>query len=574
MGPSEPNARAPSREVGRYVLYGEIASGGMATVHFGRLSGPVGFSRTVAIKRLHPQFAKDPEFVTMFLDEARLAGRIRHPNVVPTLDVVATEGEIFLVMEYVQGESLSRLARSMKSQNQRIPPRILATVMSGVLHGLHAAHEAKDEQGHPLSIVHRDVSPQNVIVGTDGATRVLDFGVAKAAGRLQSTREGQIKGKISYMAPEQLSGGHVTRATDIYAASVVLWECLVGHRLFEGDNEAMIVVRALEGRVQPPSVFVHGLPPDVDAVIMRGLARDPSQRFGTAREMALALERAFGVVPASEIGEWVEAVAGAELVKRAATIAEIESSSVSAVSNISPSSMMKQLSELSEISSPRIGAQSIPSPSHFPSHLSQPGLGGHLGPSEGVSQVSTISVSHSSRVGAEHEARERRLRVPLMVLLAATMALAAAVGVVLALNRTPAGSGPKSFAHGAPTGDGVPASPSAPTSPTGMTTPEPPATAASAEPSSPVPSVVASPTSPPTSEATPTPPSPSPLKPADPPPAPPGRGKRVNVTDPGSRVAPKGEGKKASAAAAANCDPPYTVDDQGHKMYKMECLSQ
>ena len=294
--------------------------------------------------------------------------------------------------------------------------------------------------------------------------------------------------------------------------------------------------------------------------------------------MALALERAFGVIARfRDRGMGRGRRRSAELTKRAATIAEIESSSVSAVSNISPSSMMKQLSELSEISSPRIGAQSIPSPSHFPSHLSQPGLGGHLGPSEGVSQVSTISVSHSSRVGAEHEARERRLRVPLMVLLAATMALAAAVGVVLALNRTPAGSGPKSFAHGAPTGDGVPASPSAPTSPTGMTTPEPPATAASAEPSSPVPSVVASPTSPPTSEATPTPPpppSPSPHKPADPPPAPPGRGKRVNVTDPGSRVAPKGEGKKASAAAAANCDPPYTVDDQGHKMYKMECLSQ
>ncbi len=561
MGPSEPNARSPSREVGRYVLYGEIAAGGMATVHFGRLSGPVGFSRTVAIKRLHPQFAKDPEFVTMFLDEARLAGRIRHPNVVPTLDVVATEGEIFLVMEYVQGESLSRLARSMKMQNQRIPPRILATVMSGVLHGLHSAHEAKDEQGHPLSIVHRDVSPQNILVGTDGTTRVLDFGVAKAAGRLQSTREGQIKGKISYMAPEQLSGGHVTRATDIYAAAVVLWECLVGHRLFEGDNEAMIVVRALEGRVQPPSVFVHGLPAEVDAVIMKGLARDPAQRFGTAREMALALERAFGVVPASEIGEWVEAIAGAELNKRAQTIAEIESSSVSNVSQISPSAMMKQLNE---ISSPRIA--SIPSPSRHPSHPSQPGLASF---NEGVSQVSTISVSHSGR--ADREASERRLRLPLVILLAAMVALAAAVGVVLAMNRSPSGSktsaaGPAQTAlPAAPTISALPsADPSS--SPMGapMGTAAAPGTGAAADTAAPPTSATPTPTAPPTNVAAPHAPPPADALSGSPRP-------RHGAAAAEGAHRPPVEPKKP---AAPNCDPPYTVDDQGHKMYKMECLSQ
>src|SRR4051812_7390546 len=161
------DGHALPRTVGRYVLYGEIASGGMATVHFGRLSGPVGFSRTVAIKRLHPQFAKDPEFVSMFLDEARLAGRIRHPNVVPTLDVVATDGEVFIVLEYVQGESLSRLARTLRANNEPVPARIAASIVSSVLHGLHAAHEAKDEQGRALGIVHRDVSPQNILVGTD-----------------------------------------------------------------------------------------------------------------------------------------------------------------------------------------------------------------------------------------------------------------------------------------------------------------------------------------------------------------------------------------------------------------------
>src|SRR5437868_956560 len=181
------------RMVGRYAIFDEIASGGMATVYLGRLTGSGGFARTVAIKRLHPQFAKDPEFVTMFLDEARLAARIRHPNVVPTLDVVAASGELFHVMEYVQGESLSHLARGLKTRSERVPLRILLRIMNDVLQGLHAAHEARDERGVPLCIVHRDVTPQNVLVGVDGVARLLDFGVAKAAGRAHTTQDGQIK---------------------------------------------------------------------------------------------------------------------------------------------------------------------------------------------------------------------------------------------------------------------------------------------------------------------------------------------------------------------------------------------
>ncbi len=324
----------------RYAIDRKIASGGMATVHFGRLIGPVGFSRTVAIKRLHAQFAADPEFVSMFLDEARLAARIRHPNVVPTLDVVATGGELFLVMEYVPGESIARLARTLRENHEALPTRILSAIMAGVLHGLHAAHEAKDERGAPLGIVHRDMSPQNVLVGTDGVARVLDFGVAKAAGRMQTTREGQIKGKLAYMPPEQLRGAEVGRQSDIYAAGVMLWELVTGRRLFAGDNEGAIVAKILDGRVEAPSkVLMQGMSghatiadgtfltlQTLDATILRALAMDPADRFSTAREMALEIERKLVPATGSEVADWVEHIASDVLITRATMVAEIESS--------------------------------------------------------------------------------------------------------------------------------------------------------------------------------------------------------------------------------------------------------
>jgi eukaryotic-like serine/threonine-protein kinase len=330
---TRPDGHAYPRTVGRYVLYGELAAGGMATVHFGRLSGPVGFSRSVAIKRLHPHYAKDPEFVSMFLDEARLCGRIRHPNVVPTLDVVATEGEIFIVMEYVAGEALSKLLKNAWQRSIAMPPRIAATILSSVLHGLHAAHQTKDEHGRELGIVHRDVSPQNILVGSDGTSRVLDFGVAKATGRVQTTRDGQVKGKIAYMPPEQLNGGFVSRQSDIYAASVVLWEALAGRRLFDGETEAVVLVRAIEGKIDPPSAFNPYVDAATDAVVLRGLAREPADRYETARDMALAIEQTLGLASPYEVGEWVESVAAEEIARRARTIAEIESSSMSATSS-------------------------------------------------------------------------------------------------------------------------------------------------------------------------------------------------------------------------------------------------
>jgi serine/threonine protein kinase len=328
-----PQLGRPIKVIGRYALYGKLAAGGMATVHFGRLMGPAGFSRTVAIKRLHPQFAKDPEFVAMFLDEARVAARIQHPNVVATVDVVAMAEELFLVMDYIRGESFSRLLRSSRRKSIEIPLGVITNITAGMLHGLHAAHEAKDEQGRPLSVVHRDVSPQNVLVGADGVPRVLDFGVAKAAARIQVTRDGQMKGKLSYMAPEQLQGRGVDRRTDVFAAAIVTWEALTGRRLFDAEEPQEVLRMIVSEDIPPPSAVVPSIPRAIDAVVMKGLARDVTVRFQTAREFAIALEEVTQIASPREVGEWVERVAGDTLLHREQAVAEIEA--ISAVSDVS-----------------------------------------------------------------------------------------------------------------------------------------------------------------------------------------------------------------------------------------------
>ncbi len=313
--------------VGRYAIFGVIAAGGMATVHFGRLMGPVGFSRTVAIKKLHAQLAQDPEFVSMFLDEARLAARVVHPNAVQTLDVVAAESELFLVLEYVQGESLSRLVRAATQAGQPIPTDVVSAIGCGMLHGLHAAHEATGSGGEPLDIVHRDVSPHNVLVGADGVPRVIDFGIAKATGRIATTRGDQVKGKLAYMAPEQLQRGGVDRRTDVFAAGIVLWEMLTRRRLFSGDSDAAVLWSVLEEPIAAPSTIVEGLPPGVDEIVLRALQRNKVERFATAQEMALALEAAVPIASPTRVGAWVRGLAGEVLEKRARIVREIETTS-------------------------------------------------------------------------------------------------------------------------------------------------------------------------------------------------------------------------------------------------------
>jgi serine/threonine protein kinase len=312
------------RQLGRYLLGDEVAAGGMATVHMGCVVGAGGFTRTVAIKRLYPQFARDPEFVAMFLDEARLAARVLHPNVISVQDVVVDGPDLFLVMDYVRGAPLSLLNRRARDRAARVPATIAARVLCDVLSGLHAAHEATDAEGTRLDIVHRDVSPQNILVGSDGVARVFDFGVAKAAGRLQVTRAGQLKGKLSYMPPEQVCDERLTRLADIYAASVVYWETLTGQRLFYSTDDRSTFTKVLTSPVPAPSSLVRGLPPALDRVVLRGVERDPARRYPTARDMAEAIAKYSRVASHAEVGEWVASLASEELAQSARRAAAIE----------------------------------------------------------------------------------------------------------------------------------------------------------------------------------------------------------------------------------------------------------
>jgi serine/threonine-protein kinase len=281
-----------SMRFGRYETIQPLATGGMATVYLGRAVGAGGFERRVAIKVMHDHIADDPDFVAMFLDEARLAARIHHPNVVSTIDVHKGAEGMFLVMEYIEGASLKHILRGMRKRKRRMPFGITVRIMSDALNGLHAAHDLKGKGGQTLNLVHRDVSPHNVLVGTDGVGRITDFGVARAEARLSTTQGGQLKGKIAYMPPEQGLGHDVDRRADVYAAGVVLWEMLTGRRLFVADHDGQLVAMVLQGAQSSPRQACPDVPEPLDAVCMRALALRPDDRFATAGHFAEALEAA------------------------------------------------------------------------------------------------------------------------------------------------------------------------------------------------------------------------------------------------------------------------------------------
>lgn len=297
----------------------------MATVHLARQLSDEGFSRVVAVKRLHAHVAESPESLGMFLDEARLASRIRHSHVVPTLDVVSRDGELLIVMEYILGESLSSLMRNARAQGESVPVPIAVRIAIDTLHGLHAAHLATDEHGAPLGIVHRDVSPQNILIGVDGVSRIVDFGIAKAAGRLQTTQNNKLKGKLAYMAPEQLERKHeLDSRVDVYATCIVLWELLSDQRLFRGEDEIQTFRKALNDVVVSPAVHQPDLPEALCALVLKGLARDRNARPASARELARGLEELGIAARSSDLADWVNRIASDSLDVSRARLAELE----------------------------------------------------------------------------------------------------------------------------------------------------------------------------------------------------------------------------------------------------------
>jgi len=307
----------PGHRLGRYEVLSRLASGGMAVVYVANAQGAAGFERLVAIKVLHANLAYEEEFIRMFLDEARLAARIRHPNVVATIDISDTpEAGYYLVMEYVEGDHLGALLSTAHKLDERLPIPVVLRIVIDALGGLGAAHELRDDDGKRLNLVHRDVSPHNVMVGADGTSRLTDFGVAKAEDRLTHTRDGQVKGKLAYMAPEQASQGTCDARSDLFAMGIILWECVTGRRMFRAESTAATLNKLLHDEIAPPSAVDPELAP-LDPLLRRALARDPAARFQSAEEMIEAIEETAGSVggvsPRRAVAKAVERYASEKL---------------------------------------------------------------------------------------------------------------------------------------------------------------------------------------------------------------------------------------------------------------------
>jgi serine/threonine-protein kinase len=303
----------------------------MGTVYLARLRRAHGFARLAAVKSLHPQFAKDEEFRTMLLEEAALTARLRHPNVVSTLDVVSSDRRLLLIMEYFEGVALAELAKRGRTDAKPLPAQVAAAIVGDALRGLHAAHELRDDRGSALGVVHRDVSPQNIHVGIDGAARVLDFGIAKAAGRRRVTQTGEVRGTLGYMSPEHVRGDAVDRRSDVYAAGVVLWELLAGRRFFESKNDVDLARKILTGKSDPPSLFSsEELTEGLDHVVLKAIALDREERWATAEDMARALAEAIAASARDEVAALVKergksAIEGAARLARGEGTAELAS---------------------------------------------------------------------------------------------------------------------------------------------------------------------------------------------------------------------------------------------------------
>jgi eukaryotic-like serine/threonine-protein kinase len=312
---------APSRKIlgdtlGRYQLLVQIGQGGMAEVFLGRLRGAAGFAKLVVIKRMHSHLSHDRRFIELFINEGRLVAKLSHPNICQVHELGEEDGSLFLVMEHLSGVAWEELARALPRGTELELP-LIAGVLGQACEGLHHAHQLRDHLGSPTPVVHRDVSPQNLFVTTDGICKVLDFGVAKMSTSDRYSHTGVVLGKLPYMAPEQICAQPVDARTDVFAMGVVLWEALTGARLFVRPSDYLIWKAINEDRI--PSVLEHRpeLPPAIDAVVQRALQRDPARRFGSLQAFAQELRQAAAPLDAHALAEALRRLCAPQLAENA-----------------------------------------------------------------------------------------------------------------------------------------------------------------------------------------------------------------------------------------------------------------
>lgn len=442
----QPTVATTPRTLGRYEMLGCIARGGMATVYLARHRGEAGFQRLFAVKVLHPHLADDEGFVSMLLDEARIAARLHHPNVVPIVDLGTQDGLHYVVMEYIEGCSLAALLT--KNRDER-PPRLILPIVIDVLAGLHAAHTLTDDDGKPMNLVHRDVSPQNVMVGADGVARITDFGIARAESRIMSTRPGQIKGKIAFMSPEQIRSTGVDCRSDLFSAGAMLWSAITGRRLFLSDTDAATLSNILTLEIPPPSTIGLMPPAALDGPCLRALEREAARRFASAQDMEESLREAALVAGClgsrRDVAAWVTASFGDELADRRKAIKSfsIPPRALSALTSSQPVSGLRMI--------PAFGSLT-PADAHTPT------------PSASRSQAPTALHTYE-------DLTPRRRSRPWVMVGSAAVALAAAAAAVLLL-RGPAAPTPTPSTAATTTGGHAVSPPVV--DPTAAVTPAPP----------------------------------------------------------------------------------------------------
>jgi serine/threonine-protein kinase len=280
-----------AQKFGRYMLIDRLAVGGMAEIFLARQLGLEGFEKLVVLKRIRPELGEKKSFVTMFLNEARLSAQLNHPNIAQIYDLGRYGESYFIAMEYVFGRDMRRIIPKAESQGIPFPLVYAAKIASQCCEGLYYAHQKSDFYGNALGIVHRDITPENIVVSFDGTVKILDFGIAKAANTVEQSRAGEIKGKLSYMSPEQCMGLPLDHRSDIFSLGVAFYEWVTGFKLFTGESDVAVLKAITDGRIYSPSYFKPEVPEPVEAILMKALAKNPDDRYQSAWEMQYDIDR-------------------------------------------------------------------------------------------------------------------------------------------------------------------------------------------------------------------------------------------------------------------------------------------